>query len=113
MAMQWPHARIIRIPLQHHETRHIRSTGLQQVHVTSLRVGRVRDGAIPVAESFGQDPRIVPVQVDRVHGGEEIAHHDADRGRGAEVVDVPFGVVGVGGVAVSGEEERRGAAEES
>ena len=113
MAMQRPHARIICIPLQHHVTRHIRRTGLQQVHVAPLRVGRVRDVAVPVPESFGQDPRVVPVQVDGVHGGEEVAHHDADRGRGAEVVNVPFGVVGVGGVAAGGEEERRSAVEEN
>ena len=47
-----------------------------------------------------------------MHGGEEVAQHDADRGCGAEVVDVPLRIRGVGGVSTGGEEEGRGAAEE-
>lgn len=45
------------------------------------------------------------MHVDGVGQHKRIVEYDADRGIGAEVVDVPFGVVGVGIVALVGEEE--------
>lgn len=42
-----------------------------------------------------------------VRGADEVGHVDADVGGGAGVVDVPLGVVGVGGVAAVGFEEDR------
>lgn len=45
------------------------------------------------------------MHVDRVGKNKRIVEYDADRGIGAEVVDVPFGVVGVRIIALVGEEQ--------
>ena len=108
MAMQRPHARIIRLVLQHNIpglTRRI-IHGLQQLHIAALRVDLL-DGAVPLAHALGDDPEIVPM---KMHGvgdvvAEVVVDDDADGGVCAEVVDVPLGVVGVGGVALVGEGE--------
>ena len=59
MAMKRPHARIVRLVLQHHVP--VRS---QVVRVPSQRVERVDDGpAVPLAVAFVQDPVFVPVEM--------------------------------------------------
>ena len=108
MAMQRPHARIIRLELEHDiprvTGRIIR--GLEELDVATLRVDLL-DGAVPLADALGDDPEVVAVEVHGVGGveAEVVVDDDADGGVCAEVVDVPLGVVGVGGVALVGEGE--------
>ena len=100
MAMKRPHARIIAIVLHDHIP-----VRLQQLHVSPLRVPAVHDAAIPGAQAFAQHVHVVPVQVHRVCDGCLVFDDEADGGRVAGVVDVPFWVVGVGCVAGVCEEE--------
>ena len=50
----------------------------------------------------------MPVQMHRMHRAGGVVDDEADAAVGAGVVDVPFGVVGVGVVAGGGEEEDGG-----
>ena len=108
MAMKRPHARIIRLKLQHDIPRLIRLIiqGLQKLDITTLRIDLL-DGAVPLADALGDDPEIVSVEMHGVGDvvAEVVIDDDADGGVCAEVVDVPFGVVGVGSVAFVGEGE--------
>ena len=108
MAMKRPHARIIRLVLQHHIPRLIRRIihRLQQLHIAALRIDLL-DGTVPLADALGDDPEVVPMEVHGVGDvvAEVVVEDDADGGVCAEVVDVPLGVVGVGGVALVGEGE--------
>ena len=82
---------------------------LQQLRVSALGVHAV-DAPVPVADAFGYDPEVVAVEVHGVgSAGDvyEVAQDDADGWGRVEVVDVPFWVVGVGGVAEVGEKEER------
>ena len=110
MAVEGPRARIVRVVLQH-EVRRVRGRApLDQLHVAALRVARVRDGAVPGPEAFGEDVEVVPVQVHGVRGDEGVVDDEADGGVGAEVVDLPVRVGG-GEVAGDGEGEDGGAGE--
>lgn len=106
--MKRPHARIIRLVLQHHIPRLARRIihRLQELDVATLRVHAL-DGAVERADALVHDPEIVAVEVHGVGDvvAEVVVDDDADGGVCAEVVDVPFGVVGVGGVAFVGEGE--------
>ena len=113
MAMKRPHTRIIRLVLQDNIPRLTRRIihGLQQLHIAALRV-HLLDTAVPLADALGDDPEVVPVEMHGVGDvvAEVVVDDDADGGVCAEVVDVPLGVVGVGGVALVGEGEDRVAA---
>jgi len=104
VAMQRPHARVVGIDLEDEVAGRIRRP-LQELHVSPLWVLRVGDRSVPGAEAFGQDPEVVAVEVHGVDEGGEVADDEADGGVGAEVVDGPLGVGGVGDVAELGEEE--------
>lgn len=107
MAMERPHARIVREILQHDIPRSGRRAGLHELHVAALRVGLVHDGAVPGSDAFGQDVEVVSVEMHGVRGREGVFDDDADGGVGAEVVGVPLRVVGVGDVALVREDEHR------
>ena len=111
MTVQRPHPRIIRLELHDQMTR---AWGLARrrwiplphhLGIPSLRVIHVARGAIPHAAALGQDEEIVAVQMHGVGcmvGIDEVGHVDADIGFVTGVVDVPLGVIGVGGVAAVG-----------
>ena len=107
MAMERPHARIIRLVLQHDVARHAGGAALDELHVATLGVVLVGDCAVPGADALGQDVEVVAVEMHGVGGGEFVLDNDADGAVVAEVVDVPLGVVGVGEVALVGEDEDR------
>ena len=108
MAMQRPNPRIIRLKLQHHKPRLPRRIihRLQQLHIPPLRV-HLLDVPIPLPDTLGHNPEIVAVEVHGVGDvvAEVVVENDTDGGVCAEVVDVPLGVVGIGGVAFVGEDE--------
>ena len=79
------------------------------MHVSPLGVLNVLHRSVPLPNAFGEDVEVVAVKVHWVGCGEVVAEDDADGGIGAEVVDVPFGVLGVGEVAFVGEKENRSA----
>ena len=107
MAMERPDTRIVRRPLDDHVARIIRSTAMEQVDITTLRIERIGDDTVPGTATFGQDLEIVAVEMHGMDGAEDVADDEADGVGGAEIVDVPVRVVGVGGVALVGEEEER------
>ena len=101
MAMQRPNARIIRVEFHYHISRTPRISRLQDLYIPPLRISKVRR-PIPFAHTFGYNPEIVAVQVHGVRAagdGDVVADMKTDGGVGAEIVDVPLGVVGVGRVA--------------
>ena len=108
MAMKRPHARIIRLVFQHNIPRLTRRIihRLQKLHIATLRV-HLLDGAVPLADALSHDPKIVSMEMHGVGDvvAEVVVDDDADGGVCAEVVDVPLGVVRVGGVALVGEGE--------
>lgn len=80
---------------------------MQQLRVSALGIHGI-DAPVPFADAFGYDPEVVAVEVHGVGSAgdvDEVAQDDADGCGGVEVVNVPFWVVGVGGVAEVGEEE--------
>ena len=104
MTMQRPHPRIIHIKLQNHITRRISILCLRQdLCIPSLRISRIYDGAtVIIAVSFVENEEVVTVEMHGVGGmiGGDVAAEDKPDGVvGAEIVDVPLGVVGVGCVA--------------
>ena len=101
MTMERPHPRIIGQEINHHITRFPR-TGIPPVDdvcVPSLRVLWPRDDSVPFPHPLSDDPEAMAVEVHGVHNGDSVAQDEADRGAITKVVDVPFRVVGVGGVA--------------
>ncbi len=107
MAMERPHARVVRDVLQHDIPRRGRRTRLHELDVATLRVGLVDDGAVPGADALGEDVEVVAVKMHGVRGAEFVLDDDADGAVGAKVVHVPLGVVGVREVALVGENENR------
>ena len=74
--------------------------------IATLGVLRIDDGdAVPLTGPVVEDPEIVPVEMHGVGVGVIVPDVDTDGGVGAEVYDVPFGVVGVGVVFLLGEEQ--------
>ena len=61
MAMERPNTGIVRGPLNDHMARISVATTLEQVDITTLRIERVSDGAIPRTGTFSQDLEIVTV----------------------------------------------------
>ena len=110
MTMQRPHPRIIRLEL-HHQMALPRRHWIplpQHLRIATLRVIKVARAAVPDAAALGQDEEVVAVQmhgVGGVVGVDEVGHVDADVGCVIGVIDVPLGVVWVGGVATVGFEE--------
>ena len=100
VAMERPHAGVVRLVLQHDVT-----VSLHELHVAPLRVLLVDDGAVPGPEALGQDVEVVAVEVHGVGGGEVVVDDYPDRGVVAEVVGVPLRVEGVRDVALVGEDE--------
>ena len=105
MAMERPHAWIVRVELQNQVSWLLYpvfgDARLDKLRVATLRVREVHV-PLPLPCALSQHPEVVPVQVHGVRGPahvEEVAQDNADGGGGAEVVDVPLWVVGVGGVA--------------
>jgi hypothetical protein len=97
MAMERPDTRVVLIELQYHERRNDASGSilriLKHVHVATDSVFRVRNNAIPVPETFGEDVKVVAVEMHGVTADETIIYEvDADGLVGAEVVDIPEGV---------------------
>lgn len=104
--MQRPHAGVVGVDLDDKIAGRVRRA-LQELHIAPLRVLRVGDRSVPGAEAFRQDPEVVAVEVHGVRERGAVADDEADGGVGAEVVHVPLGVVGVGGVAEFCEKEDR------
>ena len=107
MAMERPHARIIRVILEHEIPRRASRAGLDNLDVATLGICLVDDCAVPGSDTLGQDVEIVAVEMHGVGGWELVLDDDADGAVGSEVVDVPLGVEGVGDVALVGEDEDR------
>ena len=84
------------------DARRAESCRLQELYVASLRVVWVDRGAVPVSRAFGQNPKIVTVQMHRVGGWDVVTYDDSDRRITAEVVHIPFRVVRVGCVSLVG-----------
>lgn len=97
--MQRPNPRIVRHKLHHKKPRRRRTTRAQKLHVSSLRIFRIRHAAVPNPAALGEHPEVVSVQMHRMNERGAIVQHDAHGGVGAEVVNVPLGVTGVGDVA--------------
>jgi hypothetical protein len=96
MAMERPDTRVVLIELQYHERRNDASGSilriLKHVHIATDSVFRVRNSAIPVPEAFGEDVKVMAVEMHGVTADETIVDEvDADGLVGAEVVDVPDG----------------------
>ena len=107
VAVEWPHPRVIRLVLQDDVTGVAGAASLHELRVAALGVLLMRDGAVPGARAFGQNVEVVAVKVHGVGGDHFVFHDQADGGVGAEVVDVPLWVGGIGGVTLVGEEEER------
>lgn len=105
MAMERPHAGVVGVVLQHDVSRRSGGARLDELYVATLGVLLVGDGAVPGADALGEDVEIVAVQMHGVGGREFVLDDDADGGVVAEVVGVPLRVVGVGDVALVGEDE--------
>lgn len=105
VAMERPNARIVSIVLQHDVPGSGRRARLDELHVAALGVSLVDDGAVPSSDSFCKDVEVVAVQMHGVGGGEFVLDDQADRRVVAEIVGVPLRVVGVGDVALVGEDE--------
>lgn len=90
MAMQWPHTGVVGVVLDDEIRGGGLRAGLNELHVSALRVGRVHDGAVPCARTFGQNVKVMSVQMHRVGGAGVVLDDDADAVIGAEVVDVPL-----------------------
>lgn len=103
VAMQRPDTGVIGVVLNDQVSR-LRNAiddcgGLQHLDIASLGVLDVGDGAVPGANTLSEDVEVVPVEMHRVSGGDLVFHDDADGVVVAEVVDVPFGIVGVRDIA--------------
>ena len=96
--MEGPGARIIRVILQHDESRFPGAVTLNQLRIATLRVLRVGDDAVPRPRTLGEDVEVVAVEMHGVGGYEVVVDDETHRGVGAEVVDIPVGV-GVGEIA--------------
>lgn len=105
VTMQRPDSRVIGQPFKNNKGRSGVGSRLQNVRVAALRVGRVDDNAVPDAGALGQDPEAVAVEMHGVGHEESVPNDDADGSALAEVVDVPFWMVGVACVSEIGEEE--------
>lgn len=109
MTMERPYSRIIGHEIYHHIA-WLPWTGIppvDELRVPSLRVLGARNDSIPLSHPLSDDPDGMTVEVHWVRDGDVTAHDEADRGAITKVVDVPLGVVGVGGVALICEEEYR------
>lgn len=73
--------------------------------VPILRILRPNDRAIPLPVPFSEDPEVVAVEVHWVVKGSNARENEADGDGVAVVVDVPFWLIWVRGVAGVGEEE--------
>ena len=106
MAMKRPYSRVVCVILKHKIPGHgaIPVRRLHQLHVSSLGVMDVLNGAIPGAGALGEDVEVVAVKVHGMRCGEMIADNDADGGITAEVVHVPLRVEGIGEIALIGED---------
>lgn len=100
VAMERPHARVVGLILQHDIAKR-----LHELHVAALGVGLVDDLAVPSADALGQDVEIVTMEMHGVGGREVVVDDDADGAVVPKVVDVPFGIEGVGEVALVGQDE--------
>ena len=106
MAMQWPYARIVRVPFHHEVRRNIRRTSRHKLRVASLRVLRIGDCPIPFTHSLCQDPEVMPMQMHGVNQRRIVPDDETDRGAVPKVVDIPLRIVGVGGVTRIREEQK-------
>lgn len=107
--MERPHARIIRIVLQHQIPRRILIfRPLHNLHIAARGGGVIRDFPVPFPLAFGQDEEIVAVEVHGVVCADAVADDEPDGGVAAKVVDGPLWGEGVGGVSRGGEEEDGG-----
>ena len=64
-------------------------------------------GPIPSASALSKDIEIVAVEMHGMRSGEVVLQDNSYRGIGAEIEDIPLRVVGIGGVALIGEDENR------
>lgn len=108
VAVERPDARIVRVVLNHHVTRadsavSVTVSRLQDLHVAPLGVLDVGDGSIPCTDAFGEDVEVVAVEMHGVRGGDFILHDETDAVVGAEVVNIPLGVIRIGGISHIGE----------
>lgn len=103
MAMERPDARIVAVVL--HDEIPVR---LQQLDVPPLRIIGVHHAPVPGAHALVEHIHVVPVQVHGVRDRGGVFDDEPDGRRVAVVVDVPFGVVGVGGVGGVCEQQHGG-----
>ena len=100
MAMERPCPGIISIVLDDHV-----SKWREVLRISTLRVARSCDGAIPGSIAAGEDVEIVAVQVHWVRTRVVVVDVDADAAVCQEVYDIPLRVIGVGVVLLLGEEQ--------
>lgn len=105
VAMERPHPWVVGDILNHHVTRLAARSALNQLHITSLSVGLMNNGAVPGADTFGQHVEIVTVQMHRMRGLAVVDHHHPNAGVGAKVVHVPLRIEGIRRVTLVGEQE--------
>lgn len=109
MTMQRPHPRVVRIELDDGIPWGI--IVLRRLHDMGISPRRIRirqagQGTfVQVAEALGEDEKVVAVEmhgVGGVGGADVVVENDADGGVIPEVVDIPFGGIGVGDVSTVG-----------
>ena len=95
VAMERPDPGIISVEFDNDVRRRGRVDGAgKHLHVTALRVGRVDDIPVPSVVADLEDAHVVAVDVHGVGDVDDaVVDDEADRLVGAEVVDVPFGLV--------------------
>lgn len=96
VTMEWPYAWVIRDKLDDDEPGVSRVQGaLNELHVTSLSILLMDNGAVPDALPLGQNVEVMAVQMHRVGSTAEILEKDPNAGVGAEVVNIPLWVEGI------------------
>lgn len=110
VAVERPDARIVRVVLNDHVARagstvSVVGCRLQDLHIAPLGIFYVGNGSVPCADAFGEDIEVMAMEMHRVRSGDFVFHNEADAVVGAEVVDIPLGIIGVRGVSQVGEQE--------
>lgn len=105
VAMERPHTWVVRDELNDNVARGAGHGALNQLHITSLGVGLMDNGAVPCAHTFGQNVEIMTVQMHRMRGSALVFDDDSDARVGTKVVDVPLRIVGIRGISPVGEQE--------
>ena len=106
VTMEGPHTWVVRDELDHNKARSGRvQRALNDLHITSLRVGLVDNGAVPCALALRQDVEVVTVQMHGMRRAAEVLHHEPNASIGPKVVDVPLRIIRIRGVPTIGKQK--------